>query len=972
MQRAQHSCTAPETGATFVYTEPGVTGRPRRTSLLVFVLPPALAIFAALYSLEHRAFEGARIFGQLLGPEGLAAPPGIEIALVREETLSLDSPAARGCCEGCSYTLFDERCDRAAQTIAELIDARMIGVAPNRAAITGSTGWFELDRLPPGRYAIFGAAPRGLLAFARNVEIAPLEQSKITLESTFRASLSGAVSSEDGEPIAGASVSAIDPRIGRIFSATTDAAGRFELRDLDPLLEYYLLARANTFAPRGRPATTADQDVALELEEGASVSGVVLSGGKPVEGARLTLDELMYQPRTGADGKFRFDHLTSGYHVLRAAQGDTLGRRHELQLPQGTARHLTLELAPVCTLRVRVEDGEGEPIAGADVRLLAKEAIDHRAAKTDDEGAALFEMLALSTYEIDARRADRGQASAVLELTASCISRNEKLVILDSAGVRGVVRGEDGKAIGDVELSLEYLDAENESADAVRLSRTDAQGRFRVPSLAPGTWQLTALKEGFVETAEVFEMHDARVDEDLKLILSRGGTIDGRIIDLSGRPVSDWTVYARSGTDVAARPSLKPHGSFSFSGLRSGRYELHAEPSSGGDRPLELGTARTATIAAVTGAQQVILRAPGTGILSGSVTFSGGPPPESFSITVPGLGGTTFDGLSGRFRLPAAIAARYPLIVRAPGYSSDVSEVQIIRGQETSVQILLEAAVELRGLVLDATDGTPIPGADITVLSERKTTLTHKDGRFEVRGLPPGEHLVFVRANGYGTAKIGPISVEGGAEVPELEARLDRANASVHGRVHTGKTAPAESVVLLVPHQGENDAVYESTGRAGPGSLSFDAIPPGAHTLIVAVRARTGAIELERRTLQLTSQNKEIDVDFGERGGKQKLRIELGRAREYPCLISVRGGALDDKTIAERELEALDPVAAVVLDAGKRFAVFERMPSGKFTVSVSELRAEDRSLKAIALGELVRPEARPVELKGEKETRLRF
>lgn len=961
---------------------PEVTGRPRRTSLLVYVLPPTLAIFAALYSVEHRIFDdpamreslgegSARIFGQLIGPEGRAAPPGIELALLREETLSIESPAARRCCEGCSYTLFDDRCDRAAQTIAELIDAQMIGVSPNRTAVTGSTGWFELDRIPPGRYAVYGAAPRGMLAFARNVEVSALEQKELALESTFRASLAGAVISEEGAPIAGASVSAIDPRIGRIFSATTDDSGRFELRDLDPQLGYYLLARANTFAPRGKAGISADQDVVLELEEGASISGVILSGGKVVEGASLELDELMYQPRTGKDGKFRFDHLTSGYHVLRAALGDTLGRRHELQLPQGTARNLQLELAPVCTLRVRVEDGEGEPIAGADVRLLAKEAIDHRAAKTDDEGIALFEMLALSTYEMDARRADRGKASSVLELSTSCISRNEKLVIRDSAGVRGVVVGEDGKTIGDVELSLEYLDAENESADAVRLSRTDAKGNFRVPSLAPGTWQLTALKEGFVETAEVFDMHDARVDEEIKLILSRGGTIDGRIVDLSGRPVADWTVYARGGTDVAARPSSKLDGSFSFSGLRGGRYELYAEPSSNNDRELEVGHVRTATVAAVTGSEQVILRAPGTGILSGVVTFSGAPPPESFSITVPGLGSTTFDGLSGRFRLPSAIAARYPLIVRAPGYSGDVSEVEVLRGQETSVQVLLEAAVELRGRVLDSADGTPISGADITVLSERKTTLTHKDGRFEVRGLPPGEHLVFVRANGYGTAKIGPISVEGG-DVPELEAKLDRANAHVHGRVHTGKTTPAESIVLLVPHQGENDAVYESTGNLGHGELSFDGIPPGVHTLIVAVRAKNGAIELERRVLTLSSQNREIDLDFGERGGKQRLIVELTAAREYPSLVSVRGGALDEKTISEREQAAIDPVAAIVVDAGKKLVVFERMPSGKFTVSVSELRAEDSSLKAVALGELARAEAKQVELKGEKETRVRF
>jgi hypothetical protein len=289
------------------------------------------------------------------------------------------------------------------------------------------------------------------------------------------------------------------------------------------------------------------------------------------------------------------------------------------------------------------------------------------------------------------------------------------------------------------------------------------------------------------------------------------------------------------------------------------------------------------------------------------------------------------------------------------------------------VEVLLEAAVKLRGRVLDATDGNPIAGAEVTVLSERRGASTHKDGRFEVRGLPPGEHMVFVRANGYGAAKVGPIIIEGGVEAPPIEARLERANVFVRGRVHAGKVVPAERSVVLVPHESEDAAVYESTGNGNDGFFTIDGLPPGPYTLISAVRGKTGAVEIERRILALPAQAKEIDVDFAQRGGRLKLIVELAKPSDVPMLVSVRAGAIDEKAIAEREAGAIDSAAAVVLEEGKTTAIFERMPPGRFTVSVSELHAEDVSLKAMSLAELAETRAKQVVLaRDTKETRVRF
>ncbi len=931
------------------------------------MVPPALAIFAALYSVEHRAREEgtsaelsegtARIFGQLLGPEGRASPPGIEVSLVREEDLFDNNPVAQKCCAGCSYTLFDDRCERAAQTFSELVDAKATEVFRARTVTTGSTGWFEIEGLAPGRYAIFGTAPRGLLAFVSDIEVGPLEQREVSLESDFRSALSGLLITEEGEPVAGGFVSAIDPRIGSLLSAKTDRDGRFEINGLDPAIGYYILARSKGLAPRGKTNVSIDEELVLELEDAAAVTGVVRAEGKPVEGAQVEIDELTRHVLTQPDGKFRFGGLSPGYHILRANFRGGLGKRLELQIPRGETRNIVVELLPVCTLRVRVENAEGEPISGADVRLLAKEAIDHRAAKSDENGVALFEMMALSQYDMDARRADRGKTNAKVELGTGCITRNEKLVIKDSAGVHGRISAEDGGPLEGVDLSLEYLDAEVESAGDVRLARTDELGRFHLPSLAPGTWQLTAYKEGFVENVQLFEMKDEKTDLDLLFALSRGGTIEGRLLDLSNIPVSSWTVSARplrAGTEEPPmRPGTGEDGRFLFTGLREGKYELRAEPPSSIVADLDLGTALTSTVQAKTGDRRVVLRAPGSGILAGFVEFLGAPPPESFSVTAPGLGTRSFDGLSGRFLLLGAIAGKYPIRIQARGFTEHLVDVEVSAGTETTAELLLEAAVRLRGRVLDAADSSPIADAEIVVLSNKRIARARRDGRFELRGLEPGPHTVIVRAPGYGTQQLGSVDLEGGMDAPELEARLERANGHAHVHLRTAKPG-AETAVFFISQSASGIELHEP-----------DALSHGAYILLAAVRDKSGVVAIERRAFDLAEGTKQIDVevDVGDRGGKNKLFVEFEKVSEERLAITLRPGKLDETVVADRESSPFDPASVLIVPPGTKQVAFDRLPPGTYTISASELTAEDTSLRSLALGALSSTRSRVAEIK---------
>jgi hypothetical protein len=79
------------------------------------------------------------------------------------------------------------------------------------------------------------------------------------------------------------------------------------------------------------------------------------------------------------------------------------------------------------------------------------------------------------------------------------------------------------------------------------------------------------------------------------------------------------------------------------------------------------------------------------------------------------------------------------------------------------------AAGSLRGQVVDAQTGKPVPGASISVQGAR-TVDTTQAGSFNVAGLPPGTYQIVVARNGYADSKVG-VTIRAG-ETATLNIRL--------------------------------------------------------------------------------------------------------------------------------------------------------------------------------------------------------
>jgi carboxypeptidase family protein len=129
---------------------------------------------------------------------------------------------------------------------------------------------------------------------------------------------------------------------------------------------------------------------------------------------------------------------------------------------------------------------------------------------------------------------------------------------------------------------------------------TDAQGRFTVSRLAPGSYRIDVQKTGFAPLNDMTQRGPtadvtAGQTTSVLLRLHKGAVIAGRILDAAGEPISDVQVVAMrrfagpSNGLSGPAPRLIPAGQgqqtndigeFRVSGLAAGEYYLAASPRS--------------------------------------------------------------------------------------------------------------------------------------------------------------------------------------------------------------------------------------------------------------------------------------------------------------------------------------------------------------------------------------------------------
>ena len=384
--------------------------------------------------------------------------------------------------------------------------------------------------------------------------------------------LSGAGSSiADDWPVANEAVRA------SVLHCLTDGAGRFRFDGIDREYSYGLHVKYPGVVPYvrhiGLLLPPYHVDVQASLEVAAIVRGRVTDEkGAPVAAATVRISAQTYSPnprtRTNADGQFELDQVPKGSYWLEAYTND--GRMGSMQLAVDHATAITQNLTLLPpedprTLRVRVTDEVGRPIAGRDIDYA-----DGPERKTDADGRWRSQRYQPGTWVSP----ELGLGSRSKPLGRIQMPVGKEVVFTVPAGVIEV------KPAGGVELVVDGPSYDRLGGSATRYEWLNA-GRYSIWAHHPDH------RMGYVEV----ELAPSDVQVIEPPTNSPGRVLRGRFLDKKGRPLarvdvrtSCWDLPFAVNPDGIrqvttrqlgqSRTETNEQGRFELSGLHLGRHVI--------------------------------------------------------------------------------------------------------------------------------------------------------------------------------------------------------------------------------------------------------------------------------------------------------------------------------------------------------------------------------------------------------------
>lgn len=319
---------------------------------------------------------------------------------------------------------------------------------------------------------------------------------------------------------------------------------------------------------------------------------------------------------------------------------------------------------------------------------------------------------------------------------------------------------------------------------------------------------------------------------------ARDATIRGIAIDETGAPLAEVLVRAEpadapgKGPEVPRSSSFAtsgPDGTFVLEGLDKGDYALVGQVDE---------RAPAVMTGVKGGATDVKLTIPAGAPLEGAVATASGDPVPSFTLLVMKREGAlrhVVDAKSvvdpgGKFRVHV-MPGDYELLASAAGLApSKPTPVTVGKDGAKDAKLVVTAGATLRGKVVSADDGGPLPyarimreapGGGASALPANAGTVTREDGTFELTGVPPGPVSITIGAGGHHPKIESGMNAVDGGEVGPIVISLQK--------IKEGEKPTLELVgigIKLAP-EGDTlrvDGVFPGSGAEAAGIVAGDRV----------------------------------------------------------------------------------------------------------------------------------------------------
>lgn len=790
---------------------------------------------------------------------------------------------------------------------------------PVASVSTGTDGAFRLEAPEAGMWKVRVEAP-GLVP--REIDLVPLIEvvDLPTVEMQRDAKLEVRVTGPDGAPLAGARI--------RVSQEMDLAAAMFLAADGWSVPERIARTDAQGIAvlPRkagekllveagaeGLPVALAQEvrtgSVNLRLTAGRprSIRVVDGAGKKPLGGVHVHVGERLWcVGRTSPDGLLALSMAPDRKEEILLLAED--GRYVQATLdPPGKdeKESRTLSLAAMKSLAGRVVSAvDGRPIAGALVWGVDPGAFR----RTGVDGAYRIETPPDLPSVIQA--AAPGFLPNEPEVGGPDLERGPTVALQPALVARGVVVDEKGAPVAGVEVGFEA----SSLAFAQELARTDSAGRFRIGSLVAGTaYELLFSKAGFAPSeVELPPLEPGRPASDLRVVLRKGRTGLGRVVNRAEEPVVGAEIVLTDGESVA-EATTGAEGRFEIRDLAAGTFELSVKGR--GYAPLSVPGLKIPDGVGSTDLGTVIL-APGVAV-EGQVVDPQGRPVAGAEVTLSEDSGpftgfmmedsspVALTGADGFFRIEDRGAGEtIDLLARRAGYApSGVPGVQV--PPEKPVRIVLSPSVAVEGRTVDQ-DGKPLSQVMLFVLPadlmsaqmegslQPTTAVSDAEGLFRIEGVPPGAIELHAMSLGRPQVVLKNLEVRPGQDLTGVEVVL-AAGAVVEGRV---LSAAGEPVVGAEVQLVDVESFFPATSD-GDGHYRLEGVPPGMRTL----QADHGSYRSIQRQLEVRMGSNALDFTFDEEDGTHRIS---GR------VVDQEGAPVANAHVyVEREIGYSDPLSSM-------------------------------------------------------------
>jgi hypothetical protein len=460
------------------------------------------------------------------------------------------------------------------------------------STVSGEDGSFRIGGLRPGRYqpeasgaGVFGRLPRAVvLGLGQTSE--PIE---LLVYPAYRVSGQLLARSQGGSE-RGCAEGQVRVRSSVLRrEVSTDADGQVRIEGL-PAGRYQIEPSCPGYFPHDPVELLLDADLDDQrwlFESGLEIAGIAVDGSnRPVPG--LYVDSSGTGPnaggsiaRTDADGRFVLGPLRpDSYGVWLRIDAEDPDKQVEVELRDRSVEDVRLVVGETGTVLVSVRDAEGTAIPNEHVTVKAIGSRSSVQAFTDGEGNVSFTGLSVGTVSVartrDTQPGERKPQGVRVEVLAGEVTPVELRAETSSSGsITGIVTEAGGPA-GEAWVVAGHGQGEDDETSPVLC---DQDGRFTIPNLPDGTYNVRAYREGGGQAVE----RGIAVGESVRLDLESPTSLFGHVRFADGTAPEHFLVELFP-TDAGRPISLsfyRSEGKFEFESLAAGRYTVEIDAGSG-------------------------------------------------------------------------------------------------------------------------------------------------------------------------------------------------------------------------------------------------------------------------------------------------------------------------------------------------------------------------------------------------------